>query len=101
MLFVVLFEDEVSRGEEIRRRHMKAHMDFLERNASTIKAAGPLLEGDGTPAGGLWVVQAADREHVESLIREDPFWPTGLRRSRRILAWTQVFADGLRDGAQA
>jgi uncharacterized protein YciI len=80
---------------------MEAHLDFLERNAFTIKAAGPLRDGDGIPAGGLWVVQAADREQVEKLIREDPFWPTGLRRSMRVLAWTQVFVDGVRHRAQA
>jgi hypothetical protein len=30
------------------------------------------------------------------LIKEDPFWPTGLRKSVCILAWNQVFADGRR-----
>ena len=33
---------------------------------------------------------------VEALVKEDPFWPTGLRRSVRILGWSQVFADGKR-----
>jgi hypothetical protein len=26
----------------------------------------------------------------------DPFWPTGLRKAVRVLAWMQVFADGKR-----
>jgi uncharacterized protein YciI len=29
-------------------------------------------------------------------VKKDPFWPTGLRKSVRILAWKQVFADGRR-----
>jgi hypothetical protein len=29
-------------------------------------------------------------------VKEDPFWPTGLRRSVRILSWSQVFAEGKR-----
>jgi uncharacterized protein YciI len=33
---------------------------------------------------------------VAALYRADPFWPTGLRRSVRVLAWSQVFADGKR-----
>jgi uncharacterized protein YciI len=29
-------------------------------------------------------------------VKADPFWPTGLRHSVRILSWSQVFADGKR-----
>jgi uncharacterized protein YciI len=78
-------------------RHTPAHLAFLERNAAVIKAAGPLRDAaDGAPAGGLWLVEAESREAVEALCHEDPFWPTGLRRSIRILEWTQVFAAGKR-----
>lgn len=100
MLFAVLFEDEVDRAEDIRRQYMPAHLDFLERSSSAIKAAGPLRGADGAPAGGLWLVEATDYEHVENLVRDDPFWPTGLRLSVRVLAWHQVFADGIRLGVQ-
>lgn len=98
MLFAVFFEDEADRASDIRQQYMLAHLDFLERHASTIKAAGPLSDADGNPAGGLWLVQANDQEQVQTLVRADPFWPTGLRRSVRVLAWTQVFADGVRGG---
>lgn len=96
-LFAVLFEDDPALAEEARRRHLADHLAFLERNATAVQAAGPLRNAaDGAPAGGLWVVEAADRARVEALVREDPFWPTGLRRSVRVLAWQQVFADGTR-----
>ncbi|PBB37269.1 YciI family protein [Mesorhizobium sp. WSM3868] len=98
-LFAVLLEDEVSRAEDVRRQYMPA-IEFLGRNASAIRAAGPLRRADGAPAGGLWLVEAADHEQVENLVREDPFWPTGLRLSVRVLAWRQVFADGMRVGAK-
>jgi uncharacterized protein YciI len=100
MIFVVLLEDAPGRGNEVRRQHMPAHLDILERNAAAIKAAGPLRDGDGAPAGGLWLVDAASREQVDCLVREDPFWPMGLRRSVRVLAWHRVFADGIRLGVQ-
>ncbi len=29
-----------------------------------------------------------------NIISADPFWPTGLRKSLRILHWRQVFRDG-------
>jgi uncharacterized protein len=96
MLFAVLFEDNANLGADVRRRHMPAHLSFLEKNAGAIKAAGPLREASGDPAGGLWVVEADEPAVVDALVKEDPFWPTGLRRSVRILSWSQVFADGKR-----
>lgn len=94
MLFAVLFEDNSQGAEEIRRQHFAAHLNFLQRNAHAVKAAGPLRDTDGLPAGGLWLVEAGDREEVDRLVRDDPFWPTGLRRSVRVLQWHQVFSDG-------
>lgn len=96
MLYAVLFDDDPDLGTEVRRRHMPAHLAFLDRNAAAIRAAGPLLSSAGQAEGGLWLVAADDPEDVDSLVRKDPFWSTGLRRSVRILAWRQVFADGRR-----
>jgi hypothetical protein len=85
------------RASEIRRLHMLAHLEFLDRNAVTIRAAGPLHDGAaGQAAGGLWLVEADTTEAVRMLTQEDPFWLTGLRRSIRVLEWRQVFVDGRR-----
>jgi uncharacterized protein len=96
MLYAVLFEDNPNLGADIRRQHMPAHLAFLEKNASHIKAAGPLRAPSGDPVGGLWVVEADSAGQVEALVQEDPFWPTGLRHSVRVLHWSQVFANGER-----
>lgn len=96
MLFAVLFEDDPARADA-RTRHMPGHLAFLESHADSVRAAGPLTE-DGDAAGGLWLVEAPDPAAVQRLVEADPFWPTGLRRSVRILAWRQVFADGRRSG---
>jgi uncharacterized protein YciI len=96
MLYAVLFEDDPNLGSDVRRQHMLAHLSFLEQNAARIKAAGPLHVSSGDSTGGLWIVEADGPDAVDALIREDPFWPTGLRRSVRVLTWTQVFADGKR-----
>jgi hypothetical protein len=74
----------------MRRRMAALRHPFLERNAARIKAAGPLR---GDPAGGLWLVEADSAAAVDALVKEDPFWPTGLRRSVRVLEWSQVFCD--------
>ena len=96
MIYAVFLEDDASRAD-MRAKHMPDHLSVLERNASSIHAAGPLKDtASNTPAGGLWIVQADSLESVQSLIEADPFWPTGLRKSVRILEWTRVFSDGKR-----
>jgi uncharacterized protein YciI len=94
MLFAVLFIDDPAHAGA-RDRLMPDHLAFLERNSDTIRAAGPLRE-DEAAAGGLWLVEAKDEAVVRRLYESDPFWPTGLRRSVRVLRWRQVFADGQR-----
>jgi uncharacterized protein YciI len=95
MLFAVLFTDNPAHAAA-RQRLMPDHLAFLDRNAASIRSAGPLRADDGSAAGGLWLVEAAGAADVTALIQSDPFWPTGLRQSVRVLEWTQVFADGRR-----
>ncbi len=52
MMYAVLLEDDVSRAE-VRAQHMSDHLSVLERNASSIRAAGPLKDtANDAPAGG-------------------------------------------------
>lgn len=95
-LYAVLFEDRSDADPNIRQTHMADHLAFLESNAASIQAAGPLRDAEGVGAGGMWLVEAADRDSIDRLVKADPFWPTGLRESYRILEWTRVFADGRR-----
>lgn len=96
MIYAVLFEDDASRAD-MRPRLMPEHLAFLERHAASVQAAGPLKDAaDGAAAGGLWLVTADSPRAVRSLVEADPFWPSGLRKSVRILEWTRVFADGKR-----
>ena len=95
MLYAVLFTDNPEHADA-RKRLMPDHLAFLEENAGRIRAAGPLQDEGGAPAGGLWLVDAPDPAAVKALYESDPFWPTGLRSSVRVLRWTQVFAAGKR-----
>ena len=96
MLYVVLFTDNAAHADA-RTRLMPAHLEFLERHGDRIRAAGPLRDtADGGAAGGLWLVEAGSAAAVAELYRSDPFWPTGLRQSVRVLQWSQVFANGRR-----
>jgi len=96
MNFVVLFEDNPDAAPDIRKKHMADHLTFLESNSTCIQSAGPLSSQDGTAAGGLWLVDADDPTEVDALVKEDPFWPTGLRKTVRILSWKKVYEEGHR-----
>ncbi len=96
MHYIVLFEDDPAAPAGIRSTHMTAHLAFLEANAAAVSAAGPLATPSGTSAGGIWIVEAETADEVTRLVHADPFWPTGLRKSVRILQWTRVYADGSR-----
>lgn len=96
MKFVILFEDAPDADPEIRTTHMRAHLAFLERNSDRVEAAGPLSDPAEKGRDGLWIVEADALEEVDLLVREDPFWPTGLRKTYTIIKWTQVYASGSR-----
>jgi len=85
-----MFEDNEEKAGK-RAEFMKDHLAFLRSNAERISAAGPVKDTKtGSPAGGLWLVSAVSPEEVIALVKADPFWPTGLRKSFRILEWTKV-----------
>ncbi len=94
MKFIVLFEDAADADPGIRAAHMKEHIAFLEANAATVEAAGPLTDTEKGGRDGLWIVDAVDQSEVVKLIHRDPFWPTGLRASFSILPWKQVYRNG-------
>lgn len=96
MKYVILFEDDDAFAH-MRARHMDEHLQFLADNSERIDAAGPLKDAESAdPAGGIWIVDADDRGQVQALVEGDPFYPTGLRKSIRILEWTQTYAHGRR-----
>lgn len=94
--YVVLFEDNEENASK-RSEFMKEHLAFLEANAAQISAAGPMKNAKtGSHAGGMWLVNAESFDDAMALVKADPFWPTGLRKSIEILEWTKVYADGAR-----
>ncbi|MGY5803828.1 YciI family protein [Rhizobium hainanense] len=94
-LFAVLFEDDPQNAAAIRKEYLPRHFAFLEANAASIRAAGPLSRESDAFAGGLWLVEAQTTDDVDRLVKEDPFWPAGLRKSVQILRWNRVFAEGV------
>ena len=96
MKLIILFEDAKDADPDIRKTYMKQHLDFLEANATIVSAAGPLSDPEERGRDGLWIVDIENPEDAERLVREDPFWSTGLRESYSVIEWKQVFAEGKR-----
>ncbi len=95
MLFIVRFEDvyaEQPHRLPKRAAHMDAHLAFLAGSSAQIAAAGALRTSqDGSPVGGVWIVEAEDEAAAESLYRADPFWTAGLRKSVCVSHWATAY----------
>lgn len=93
MLFIVQFVDHPQQ-QALRQSQMAAHLQWLNEHQETVLQAGSLRERVDAPAlGGLWIVDAADKEAVLNLLQTDPFWIHGLRASVEVLHWSKAFGD--------
>jgi uncharacterized protein len=93
MLFAVRFYDRTDRTE-VRRQQLQAHIDWLDEHKDVVLIGGSLRKEPGeNPVGGLWLVEAPDRNVVEVLIQSDPFSIHGLRRRHEIFLWSKAFPE--------
>lgn len=60
---------------------LPAHLEHQVRleKAGIMFGAGPLMNEDGSPGGGLIVIRAESFEHARSIVDEDPMHKAGLR----------------------
>lgn len=93
MLFAVRFHDRMARAE-LRAEHLRAHIEWLEEHKDSVLIGGSLRKELGdNPVGGLWLVEAQDKEAVEELIQFDPFSIHGLRECHEIFFWSKAFPE--------
>jgi uncharacterized protein len=93
MLFAVLFTDKPGQGA-LRAHHLQAHIDWVAAHRANVLVAGSLRETpETTPRGGLWIVEAASKEAVHTLMQTDPFLTCGLRQSVEVLHWSKALED--------
>ena len=81
MLFVVHALDK-KEMMPVRARHYRDHRIHLDKSADhgvDVVTAGTLLADDGeTPAGSIFVVDAADRTAVDAFTKSDPYHVNGV-----------------------
>lgn len=87
--FIVILRD-VADNAGIRGRLLGEHMAHIGHHREAILLAGPWLrEADGSPGGGLLVVEADDAAAVHRMIEADPYFRAGL--------WEEVQVHPFRD----
>lgn len=95
MLFVVQFEDVYGEQPERlpeRATHMADHLAFLAEHGNQVMASGALRpSSDGTPLGGIWILNVETKAAAEALYKDDPFWKAGLRKSVQVNLWAKAF----------
>jgi uncharacterized protein YciI len=75
----------------LRAEHRGAHLEYLERHAAKISAAGPLLTEDGNGMiGSLLIFEVPSRKAVEDFAAGDPYAKAGLFQSVTITPWRRV-----------
>lgn len=88
MLFAVLFKDRPNQGA-LRATHLQSHIAWIATHPTQLRAAGSLRDALGqVPRGGLWIVEAENKDSVHALMQSDPFWTCGLRQSVEVLHWS-------------
>jgi len=95
MLFAITCQDRPG-ASQLRLDTRPAHLDYLERNKAMLVAVGPLLDGEGKPAGSLLVIEAPDQAAAEAFARGDPYAAAGLFARTEIRPFRMVFKDGAR-----
>ena len=93
MLFAVRFYDRTDCAN-VRREYMPAHIAWLDEHRQMVLVGGSLRKEKGeNPVGGLWLVEAPDKNAVEALISSDPFTIQGLRENYEIFFWSKAFPE--------
>ncbi len=90
MLFAIICVDKPS-SLEIRKTNREAHLDFLKNLGDRLKAGGPLLDGEGNPAGSLLIVEADSQEGARAISEKDPYGSAGLFEEANVQQWNRVF----------
>ena len=80
MLFMVHTRDKPG-ALDIRLANRPAHLDWLTKAGSAIKAAGPWLGQDDKPAGSLLIVEMESRAALAAWLAQDPYALAGLFQS--------------------
>ena len=93
MLFTIICTDKPN-SLELRLASRPTHLAYLETYISKVVLAGPMLDGEGRPAGSLFIIDVADRAEAEGFAASDPYAKAGLFESAVVRPFRTVIRDG-------
>lgn len=84
--FVVISEQVADPSETAKYREQ--HYKYIEKlkNEGKVVMSGPFVDG----SGGLIILEASSRDEAESIVSEDPYFKSGVRRYT-IKEWRRVY----------
>lgn len=97
MLFAISCTDKAN-SLDLRLATRPTHLAYLEGLIGSLVLVGPVLDGEGKPAGSLLVVEAADQAAAEAIAANDPYAKAGLFETVSVKPFRAVFKDGAKLG---
>jgi len=83
----LIYIDRDGAGE--RRAALRSvHLSYLRDHASDLKAAGPLLDANGSPCGSLLIFQTEFPQALEALASHDPYVTGGVIETVKVARWS-------------
>ena len=76
-LFVLSCLDR-KEATEARMGARPAHLEYVDRNLSMVKLAGPYLDEAGGMIGSMFIMEAEDQAAVEAFAAQDPYFLAGV-----------------------
>lgn len=86
MLFALICTDKPN-SIDLRMQIRPAHLSFLDKLGSNLKAAGPFVDDDGKPTGSLVIINAETSNEAKAIAAQDPYSIAGLFASVDIKPW--------------
>ncbi len=86
MLFALICTDKPN-SIDLRMQIRPAHLSFLDKLGSNLKAAGPFVDDDGKPTGSLVIINAETSNEAKAIAAQDPYAIAGLFASVDIKPW--------------
>lgn len=91
--WVVIFKDTADMlGVRAQSRLRDAHVAYVRAHPELLIGGGLKADPDSPFCGALWVVEAATRNEVEQLVRNDPFFVPEYR-SFDVFTWGKILED--------
>lgn len=91
MLFALICKDKPEDGLARRVATRPTHLAYLESLGDKLRAAGPLLSGEGgDPCGSLLIVEAESLEAAKAIAAADPYAAADVFASVDVMPWRQT-----------